>query len=89
MYPVKFEIFFTECDLNESEAEGTLLPGYCQSKLNRRLHVDLGKLLSFSRGVIIGPSLTDSVRIGCLPPLPCRHCVKPANSAPWGEKPDW
>jgi hypothetical protein len=43
--------------------------------------VEAAVIFFSSRGVIIGPSLTDSVRIGCLPPLPCRHCVKPANSA--------
>ena len=63
-------------------------PGYCQTRINRRLHVGLGKLPScfsaqevWSTGLVL---LTLSA-IGCLPSLPCRPCVKPANSAPGGE----
>ena len=60
----------------------TTQPGYCQTKINRRLRVGLGRLLSFSS---TGPVQLTLYTIGCFLSLPCRHRVKTANSAPGGE----
>ena len=66
------------------------LAGYCQTKLNRRLRVGVGRLLSYIIiisflcivNMINWPSSTDAMyAIGRLPSLPGRRGVKPANSA--------
>ena len=61
----------------ECYSDGSYWPGYSQTKLNRRFHVGLGRVLSFSSINVINDSVRNAV--GCMPLRPCRHCVEPDN----------
>ena len=62
-----------------------LVPDQSQSEIARRSG-EAAVIVFSTRGVNNGPVVqTTLYAIGCLPSLPCRRCVKPANSAPGGE----
>ena len=45
----------------------------------------LSTKISLWSHILLSPLIAARYVIGCLPLLPCRHCVKPANSAPRGK----